>query len=240
VVAVLDDAHWADAQSLASIAALARDLTACPVLLLLAAAPFAPRSEIDELRARLGRELQGTTVTLDPLGVGEVRHLAGWALPDYGDEVRERLTRRVLADSGGFPLLVVELLHAVALGMELSQSSDPWPHPTKTLDQTLPGELPDQIVAATRVGFRRLSANAQRALAAIATIGERTPIGAIRRATGLSDDRLGAALDELEWQRWVTTSAGAYGVVARITRAVILRDLVTPGQRDRFIEAARD
>jgi len=64
------------------------------------------------------------------------------------------------------PLLAVELLRAVALGLDLGTIHEAWPEPLRTLDQTLPGELPDAVVAAIRIGFRRLSPSAQRILAA--------------------------------------------------------------------------
>src|SRR5947208_14351741 len=86
----------------------------------------------------------------------------------YGDEQLDRLTRRVLADSAGIPLLVVALLHAVAAGFEPHDAQQPWPNPTETFEQTLPGDLPDNVVAAIRINFRRLSADAQRVLAATA------------------------------------------------------------------------
>jgi predicted ATPase len=240
IVVALDDAHWADQESLAEIAALARDLATLPVLLLLTAAPYVPRGEMDDLRARIGRDLPGVTVTLDRLTLGDARAIAQWAFPDYSDEALDRITRRVFADSAGIPLLVVELVHAIALGMELAGQAEAWPQPAKTLDQTLPGELPDPIVAATRVGFRRLSRDAQHVLSAIAALGDRVTADAIQRASGLDDGPLSAALDELEWQRWVTAAGRAYSVIARITREVILRDMVTPGQRERFLEVAQN
>jgi len=45
---------------------------------------------------------------------------------------------------------------------------------------------------------------------------------------------LAAALDELEWERWVSAGPRGYGFVARIARQVVETDLVTPGQRQRM------
>ena len=50
----------------------------------------------------------------------------------------------VAMDSAGLPLLVVELLHAVALGLDLRQSDGAWPSPLRTLSDTLPGIFPMQ------------------------------------------------------------------------------------------------
>ena len=95
--------------------------------------------------------------------------------PGYEPVAIDRVTRRVATDSAGMPLLAVELLRAVALGLDLGTISEAWPEPLRTLDQTLPGELPDAVVAAIRIGFRRLSPSAQRVLAAAAVLGDLVP-----------------------------------------------------------------
>jgi hypothetical protein len=144
----------------------------------------------------------------------------------------------VAADSAGLPLLAVELLHAIAVGLDLGTVTGAWPQPFRTLSQTLPGDLPGAVVAAIRVGFRRLSEPAQRALAAAAVLGERARAERIGRAAGLDGDALNAALDELEWQRWLAADRQGYAFLARIVREVVARDMVSPGQRRRLQEAA--
>jgi hypothetical protein len=132
----------------------------------------------------------------------------------------------------------VELLRAVALGLDLRGTPGAWPEPLRTLDQTLPGDLPETVVAAIRIGFRRLTPAAQRVLAAAAVLGERVPIQVLERGTGLPAGELTAALDELEWHRWLVFEPRGYSFLARITRQVIARDMLTPGQRRRVVEAA--
>ena len=46
------------------------------------------------------------------------------------------------------------------------------------------------------------------------------------------------ALDELEWCRWIVAEPRGYSFAARIVRLVVQRELVTPGQRRRVLEAA--
>ena len=48
------------------------------------------------------------------------------------------------------------------------------------------------------------------------------------------------ALDELEWQRWLTAEPRGYTFVARIVRDVVDRDMVTPGQRQRIKDATEE
>jgi hypothetical protein len=238
VVALVDDAAWCDGASLLALDACARDLAHAPLFLLFTAARHAPRPELDALRVRIGRELGGAAVRLEPLSMDALRALARWALPGYNAVELDRVTRRVATDSAGIPLLAVELLHAVALGLDLRESRGAWPKPLSTLDQTLPGDLPDAVVAAVRIGFRRLSANAQRLLAVAAVLDGRVAPPRLARAAGLDADALATALDELEWQRWLSAEPRGYAFVARIVRDIVERDMVTPGQRQRIVAAA--
>ncbi|HEY3434493.1 MAG TPA: hypothetical protein VGK41_02465, partial [Solirubrobacterales bacterium] len=121
-------------------------------------------------------------------------------------------------------------------GLEVEGRAAPWPATAKTLDQTRPGDLPDLLIAAIRVGFRALTREAQSALAAAAVLGERVSATRIGRGAGLADPA--SALDELEWTRWLVAEPRGYAFIARIVREVVVRDLVTAGQRQRIIDAA--
>lgn len=234
----VDDAQHLDPVSLDALAAVARDLVAHPLYLLLTTEPKGSPPELDALWSHVGRDVEGVTVRLEPLDAEAMLRLARWALPSYGEADLDRVARRVAADSAGLPLLAVELLHAIAVGLDLGTVTGAWPQPFRTLSQTLPGDLPGAVVAAIRVGFRRLSGAAQRALAAAAVLGEREKAERIGRAAGLDREGLSAALDELEWQRWLTADARGYAFLARIVREAVARDMVPPGQRQRFLEAA--
>lgn len=237
VLLLVDDAHWMDGESLLTLGALLRDLARSPVCLMLTAAPYATRAELDELCAHVGRELAGTTVRLKPLAFEPLRELAHWALPGYTAVELDRVTRRIATDSAGLPLLAVELLHAIALGLDLRDTPAAWPEEHRTLDQTLPGELPDAVVAAIRVGFRRLSKDAQTMLAAASVLGDRLDRVTLSQVTALDPNRCTAALDELEWERWLSAEPRGYSFVARIVREVVARDMLTAGQRLRIREA---
>ena len=94
-------------------------------------------------------------------------------------------------------------------------------------------------MAAIRVGFGCLSRPAQQALVAVALLGERVTSRRIGAATGLSGEALHAALDELEWRRWLVAEARGYAFVARIVRDVVARDMVTEGERLRILETVQ-
>jgi len=235
----VDDVQWCDRDTLLALLAALRDLADLPLLVCLTESGSASRPELDDMRSRIGRDLHGVTVVLDRLEDEAVRKLARWAVPEYTDDQVDRLARRIASDSAGLPILAVELLHAVALGLDLEETQGAWPEPLRTLSQTMPGDLPDTIVAAIRVGFRRLSGNAQSALAAAAVLDERVQAEIIGRCIGVTGTELDAALDELEWQRWLTADARGYSFVARIVQEVVAEDMVTEGQKLRIRQAAQ-
>ncbi|HEU4681137.1 MAG TPA: AAA family ATPase [Gemmatimonadales bacterium] len=237
VVIAVDDAQWLDQDSALSLGAILRDLAATPLTVVLAIAPYPPRPEFDELRVKIGHELGGDTVRLRVLDRAALRHLAERMLPGYDPVALERVVRRVATDSSGLPLLAVELLRAVALGLDLGTISGTWPEPFRTLDQSLPGHLPDAVVAAIRIGVRRLSPPAQRVLVATAVLGDLVSPALLERALSLDGEEVIRALDELEWHRWLVAEPRGYSFVARIVRQVVERDIVTPGQRRRVLEA---
>ena len=237
VVIAVDDAQWLDQDSALALGAILRDLTATPLTVVLAIAPYPPRPELDELRVKIGSELGGQTVRLRVLNRAGLSHLAERMLPGYDPVAIDRVVRRVATDSAGLPLLAVELLRAVALGLDLGTLAGTWPEPFRTLDQSLPGHLPDAVVAAIRIGVRRLSPPAQRVLTATAVLGDLVPSALLERALSLEAEDVARALDELEWHRWLVAEPRGYSFVARIVRQVVERDIVTPGQRRRVLEA---
>lgn len=238
VVLAVDDAQWLDHESVLSLGAMLRDLGSAPLTLVLVTAPFPPRLELDELRSRIGRDLEGAAVRLRRLDRAALRSLAQRMLPGYDPISLDRVVRRVATDSAGLPLFAVELLRAVALGLDLGTIVGTWPEPLRTFDQSLPGDLPDAVVAAIRVAFRRLSPAAQRVLVSAAVLGDLTAPAVLERALAMDPDELGRALDELEWHRWLVAEPRGYSFAARIVRQVVQRDMLTPGQRRRVLEAA--
>ena len=76
----------------------------------------------------------------------------------------------------------------------------------------------------------------QKALAAAAVLENPIPAERLGKGAGLDGGKLDIALDELEWQRWLTADARGYSFVARIVRDVVGRDMVTEGQKQRIFD----
>lgn len=234
LLVAVDDADWADDPSLGQLAAVGSRVRA-PVMLVLATTRGPVRAAVDRLSADLGRDVPGALVRLDPLVRDALRELAAWAFPDYDDRALDRLTRRLEADTAGYPLLAVELLHALAHGFSPGEAAPAWPLTGRTLDQTRPGDLPDTLVAAVRVGFRVLTPEAQEALAVAAVLEPPVSPERFAAATGLHDPALEKALDELEWERWLAADDRGYAFVARLVQEIVARDMVTEGRRRRIL-----
>jgi DNA-binding SARP family transcriptional activator len=237
VLLVLDDAQWLDDASLGVLETMVRDLAKAPILLLVAATGDPTTPKLAELRARVGRDAPGSALRLPVFDDAALQALVRWAFPRYTDDQLSRLSRRIAADSAGIPLLAMEICHAITQGLDVDSKSGAWPRKFETLDQTRPGDLPDTIVAAIRVGFNALSPTAAAALKATAVLGERVSAKRIGRASGLEGTAIDTALDELEWRRWLVADPRGYSFVARIVREVVDRDFVLEGERQRILHA---
>lgn len=237
---IVDDAQWSDRESLLALDQALRDLARRPLLVILAAGTEPAREELDALQVATAKDIPGVIVRLDAFTGADLRALARWWFPNYRDNDLERICRRIGTDSAGIPLLAAELFRAVADGLDLSDSRLTWPSPFRTLDHSLPSDLPDAVVAAIRMRYRRLSPGAQQLLAAASVLEDRFDA---RLAGCLLDRRpeeLAVTLDELEWTRWLVSDARGYTFAARVMKEVVKQDMLTPGQRRRVGDKLND
>lgn len=234
LLVVVDDVHWLDQDSLIALLANLRDLENVPFGLALTTSSNLSPDELERARAGIGRDIPGAVTTLAPWNTDALSELAQWYLPAYSALEIDRVVRRLATDSAGLPLLAVELLHAVTLGLDLRDHSSAWPEPFRTMEETLPGDVPDAVRAAIRIGFRSLDENAQQVLATVSVVGERVTPEQVTEATGLSRDVVLQSLDLLEWRRWLMAEARGYSFLARLPRDIVAADMLTRGQRNRL------
>ena len=187
----------------------------------------------------LGRDQAGDAVRLERLDADALALLARWWLPGYAQAELDRVVRRVSRDSAGLPLLASAMFEAVAGGLRLSGAAGNWPDARRTLVDTLPGDLPPAAVGALCQQFQRLDVTAREVLGAAAALGEaRCVPPELSRATGLAVEEVERALDRLEWDRWLVVEARGYSFVAPIARAVLLQEMISPGQARRYRDRA--
>jgi len=237
VLLFVDDADWLDDTSREAIPLLVRDLALAPFMVALAASGPGGRDALDAVADALDRRALLERVAVQRWGDDACVGLVERVVPEFDPSSRARLARRILADSAGLPLLAVEIACAVRDGLSLDEGGpvSPWPEANHTLEQTMPGDLPDTVRSAIRVGFRRLSKPAQTLLAAASiSDGARFDARAVATAAELGDEERDAALDELEWARWLHAEPRGYSFVARIVREVVATDMLTRGQRERL------
>lgn len=235
----IDEADHLDASSLRALPGLVRDLAGTPSTLLMTMRGYPPSPAMDELRGRIGHDIAGVSMTLPPFDMSKMQALVAAMMPGLEATEADRLARRISADSAGLPLFAVDLLNGVRLGLEIEEGQS-WPEPFETMDQAYPGDLPDTVTAAIRIGFRRLGEPAQEVLAAAAALESPVSQATLTRVTGLDEAEIQDALDELEWHRWLSADVRGYSFVARIVQDVVARDMLTAGQKIRIREAATE
>lgn len=239
VLLALDDAHDLDGETAAALPQLMRDVAGSRVLVVVSAHGGERRPQwLEALRSRIGRGVSGDVIHVGRLDHAAITALAAWWLPRYGTADLDRVVRRVERDSAGVALLAAAMLEAVALGFRLSPDAPAWPGERHTLADSLPGDLPPSVVGAVCLRYRQLPAAAQTALGAAASLGERFTTDQLAQASQLLQGEVEQALDRLEWDRWVAVDPRGYAFAAPIERAILLQEMITPGQVRRFRERA--
>lgn len=233
---VVDDAQWLDAGSREGLGFSLRDLETRPLLICLAADAPAGRELFDELLPNVEPGSAATLLELSRWDEAGCAELVARTMPGFDSDAQDRLARRIFADSAGLPLLATEIVRAVRHGLEIDgeDSDAAWPATNRTLEHTLPSELPDTLRSAVRHRSRHLTSAARSLLAAAAVAGERFDADAVATRCGLDPAGRDAALDELEWHRWIQSEPRGYSFVGRIVRDIVAEDLLTPGQRRRW------
>jgi DNA-binding SARP family transcriptional activator len=190
---VVDDWQWADAESAALLARMARHLDRDPVLLLLSYRPAAGGRAGRELLAGLVGALDAVLIELAPLSradVDELLLLAGFVgTTDDAHHLIERLHEV----SSGNPLFLVELIRAlVAAGVLVETGSrlilaGPLPDP-------LP--VPPSVVALLDRRLEECSEDARLVAAALARESRPTTVRRVRELTGRSEGEVAAGAAE--------------------------------------------
>ncbi len=234
VLVALDDAHRVDPSVIALFSSMVQRADGAAVCVVMTAPDMS--EAVDVLCEHVGRDVNGSVLRLKPFDSVATEQLVEWAFPTYERAARERLARRVLAETAGNPFLAVEFVKAVTGGLSMGEpsASAVWPAESRTLDQTMPGDLPETVAAALRLRFRALSEPAQAILCTVAVVGGTRPLADLARGSRLSDPDAEAALDELEWARWLGGDARGYTFVTKLAREVVLADMITGGERRRI------
>lgn len=86
------------------------------------------------------------------------------------------------------------------------------------------------------MGYRRLSPEARRVLGAASVLAGRASSAQLARALDAGPESVRGPLEELTCERWLVAEPRGYGFVAADARQIIQREMVTLGQRNRWLQ----
>lgn len=207
VVVLLDDIHLADASSWDALHYLARNLPACPVLVLAGARPVELAAQAGPTQVLLGLEQEGLLRRLElrSLPSGAVGELAEAVL---GEAAPQALVGWLDERSRGNPLFTIGLLRAL-----LDEGADL----TAPRLRRLPESLAERVVAR----LESLPEPARSTLEMLAVVGRRLELGDVVAMSGRPVDRLGPILDDLVRARLVAEEERGRAVTYEITHPLI-------------------
>jgi DNA-binding CsgD family transcriptional regulator len=211
----IDDAHWADGASLRWIAYLARrlpELPACVIVARRLGEPSGHDALLDELRAAAGAGV----VVPAPLSYGVTSALAAAVL---GDEADPRLARACQEATGGNPLLLGELLRALA------EHPEPAALSVQDVRRLGPQRVADEVIRR----LRRLPPQALHLAQAISVLDVDAELRHAAAVAGLAPREAQAAADGLTLARLLAPGRPMQ-FVHPIMRAAVYAE-VPPAQR---------
>lgn len=216
LVIVLDDAHWADAASLALLELLARRVDDGRLHLVLTCLEIDAHREDRATSAlrRLARSARSDCVALEGLDYAALAH---W-LHQVGDDAPsdERIDS-LRSLTGGNPLFVTELLrHGTATT------------PAREGETSLVMSPPPRVFAIVQHQLRALAPDAVSLLELASAAGHRFGAGLLANAADYDDEYTLSLLDELVSANLLTPpaeGAASYEFVNGLTRDVIYRSL---------------
>jgi predicted ATPase/DNA-binding SARP family transcriptional activator len=181
----LDDAHWSDEATLATVAhLLERQPFLDRSLLVAAARQEEPNPHLTNILRALLATGKIQVINLPRLSTGDTGLLTRHVL---GVEPSGQFTHQLAEDTGGNPLFILETLRAIK---ERESHPDLSGRPAFPLTGSL------QSLIQTRLA--QISPTAREALEAAAVLGASFESQVVARVTGLSEEKLQQALGELE------------------------------------------
>ncbi|MFI1147627.1 ATP-binding protein [Streptomyces sp. NPDC020817] len=195
VVLILDDAHWADAESLAWLTAFAARAEELAMLIMVACRPDEIPAGAAALRALMGR--QGTRPhELAPLTTSAVARIVRDALGQSADDV---FCRECWAITGGNPFEVVELAMK-GRDRELKPHQDSIPELRDLASAVKGSGLTDRL--------EQLGPSVVRLAWAAAVLGTAVPTGIVGSVAALGDAQVADAINKLRAARILTVLTG--------------------------------
>lgn len=220
---VLEDLHWADAETLAALDHLGDAAATEPVLCLCTARPDGAAADTLE---RLERRDPASTIRLGPLAPDEVDRMVAACLGTAA--LPPGLAAFVHAHGDGTPFLVEELLAGLVSSGSLRRTD---PGPGWTLD----GELTPTVPASLRESVRRrlagLGPTDRRVIGAAALLGRRFEWDLLPGVAEVDGRTAAGALRAAVDAQLLDTDGDGFAFRHSLTREAVLGDLLPPDRR---------
>jgi DNA-binding SARP family transcriptional activator len=233
LVVAIDDAHYADPATLQGLYAAFTRLKDLPLVLIVSSLQHVQDGpkELVRLRGEIGRGIEGGAVRLRRLADDDMRALVG-GLATWCEDEREldRLTRRIIFETGNSPFLAVTLLrglrHAVTLREDIAQ----WPEKNTTMESPLPISVPDLARMAVTANVSALGKEARRFLTVASVLDLAIDPELIARVTDTPVQQAEELLGTLERHHLIAFDGERYAFSAPLIAQVVRADFLTQGQ----------
>lgn len=225
LVMCVDDAHWADGESLSFFVHLANRLEQLSVLLVLAARPRAPDAD-HELLAELASDPSAVVLRPAPLSEAAVER---WIAAGLGATPGPGFAAACVDATGGNPFLVTELLRTI-----LSERMTP----TAANVQRVAGFAPEGVARAVFARLARLPARARDVARALAVLGGRADGSVLAELTQLGHEELAGSIDALIFAD-VLAKSEPPEFLHPIIRSAVYEDLTLSERDAMHLRAAR-
>ena len=234
IAVAIDDAHFADDTTIDALHRAVGALKTAPLALVITSGRASDAFPLALLRlhADIGRGVQGIALDLKSLSAEEVRLLTGALAPwCRTDADRDRLARRISAETSGNPFLSVALLRGLDRVAALRPDALAWPPPDATLDSPLPLSVPSLARAAIVARVAQLDSEIQQIIATASVLGPWFDLELITHLTAQSREAVDRKLPPLERANLVTFDGERYVFGAPLIAQAIRHEFLTRGQR---------
>ncbi|HVL82733.1 MAG TPA: AAA family ATPase [Pseudonocardia sp.] len=219
---VLEDLHWADAETLAALDHLGDAAPGEPVMCLCTARPDGAAAETLE---RLERRDPASTIRLAPLGGDDVDRMVAACLRT--PTAPPGLAPFVRAHGDGNPFLVEELLAGLVAAGSLRRTDDGW-----TSDAELTPAVPASLRESVRRRLSGLDPDARRVVGAAALLGRRFDWELLPAVAEVDGRTAADALRTAVAEQIVDVDGGGFAFRHSLTREAVLDDLLPPDRRE--------
>ena len=232
-VLVLEDLHWADPETLATVDYLADNLAGRDVLLVATLRDDEPSAGLDMARSISARR-SAELIKVPRLTEREVEEMAGACLG--ADPATAAAVSKLLAHCDGLPFAVEEILAAALASGELEHGPEGW-----HVNEAISTGMPDSIVGSVQNRLAALEPGAAEVVVAAAVLGREFDWTLLPAICGATDGQVIAALGQAKGVQLIEPHEFGHTWLRfrhSLTRAAIISGLLPPDLARRSADAA--